>query len=202
MRTPRVKKRNFLAMKMGEAMRLIGRETLNKWEFHAPVRKPSDDLQRHLQRIEIFDLESSEAAKILFIDALFAEIVNDHPKLKVWKTEPLHTDTLTGIADYLVAPRRAYLETPLLCTVEAKRDDFEKGRVQCIAEMAACQWNNKRDGLSLDIYGIVSNGQGWRFYKLTKESEAYETSQYGITDLPGLLGALEYVCDECEKNVP
>ena len=166
------------------------------------MRRPSASLQDHLQRIEIFDLESSEQAKTLFIDALFAEIVNDHAKLKVWKAAPLQTDTLTGVADYLFAPRRAYLEIPLLCTVEAKRDDFEKGRVQCIAEMAACKWNNKQSDLDLDIYGIVSNGQGWRFYKLTRESEAYETSQYSITDLAGLLGALEYVCAECEKNVP
>ena len=187
---------------MREAMRLIDKETLNDWILHAPPYAPSEILQGHLRRVEIFDLESSWAAKMVRIDALFAEIVNLHSRLKVWKGQLLETDTLTSVADYLVAPRRAYLKTPLLCAVEAKRDEFEPGRVQCIAEMAACQWNNRRDGLDLDIYGIVSNGQGWRFYKLTKDSEAYETTHYGIKDLPGLLGALEYVCAECEKNVP
>ena len=165
-------------------------------------RKPSADLQAHLRRIRVFDLESTEQAKTLLMDALFAEVVNDYPKLKIWKSEALETDTLTGIADYLIAPSRAYLATPLLCTVEAKRDDFEKGRIQCLAEMVACQWNNKQSGLDIEVYGIVSNGQVWRYYKLTRDSEPYETNQYGIEDLPGLLGALDYVCGECAKNVP
>lgn len=114
----------------------------------------------------------------------------------------METDTLIGVADYLIAPRRAYLETPLLCTVEAKRDDFDKGQVQCLAAMVACQWNNKQSGLDLEVYGIVSNGQGWQFYKLTQDSEPYATNLYSIEDLPGLLGALYVVCAACSNNVP
>ena len=189
-------------MKLSEAMQLVGRESLTRWQLNAPTRPPDKNLQANLQRLEVFDLESTEQAKMLLIDALFAEIVFNYPKLKIWKSEPLETDTLTGIADYLMAPRRAYLATPLLCVVEAKRDDFEKGRVQCLAEMVACQWNNRQANLEVDVYGIVSNGQVWRFYKLTRASDAYETNQYGIEDLPGLLGALDYVCSECAKNVP
>ena len=34
---------------------------------------------------------------------------------------------LTGQVDYLVAPKRAYLSTPLLCVVEAKKDDLKQG---------------------------------------------------------------------------
>ena len=201
MRKGQAKKRNYSAIKLDEAMHLVGRESLSEWQINAPVRPPGDDLQAHLRRIKVFDLESTEQAKTLLIDALFAEIVINYPKLKIWKAEVLETDTMTGIADYLIAPRRAYLATPLLCVTEAKRDDFEKGRVQCLAEMVACQWNNKQRDLEIDVYGIVSNGQVWRFYKLTQASEAYETNQYGIEDLPGLLGALNYVCGECAKNV-
>ena len=201
-RQSRKKKQNFSALKLSEAMQLVGREKLNEWHLDAAPRKPGDELHSHLRRIRIFDLKSTEQAKTLLIDALFAEIVNDYPTLKIWKAAGLDTDTLTGIADYLIAPSRAYLATPLLCTVEAKRDDFEKGAVQCLAEMVACQWNNKQSGLDIEVYGIVSNGQGWQFYKLTQDSEPYETNQYGLEDLPGLLGALDYVCGECAKNVP
>ena len=201
MRKGQVKKRNYSAIRLDEVMQLVGRESLTRWQLNAPSRPSGDALQIHLQRLEVFDLESSEQAKTLLIDALFAEIVINYPKLKIWKAEALETDTLTGVADYLIAPRRAYLATPLLCVTEAKRDDFEKGRVQCLAEMVACQWNNKQSSLDIDVYGIVSNGQVWRFYKLTQASEAYETNQYGIEDLPGLLGALDYVCGECAKNV-
>ncbi|HZP81033.1 MAG TPA: hypothetical protein VFB21_05315 [Chthonomonadaceae bacterium] len=195
-------KRNYAAIKLEEAMQLIGRDTFTRWQLNAPPRPQSDFLKEDLRRLNVFELENSEQAKTLLIDALFAEVVPDHPKLKIWKAEALETDTLTGIADYLIAPYRAYLATPLLCVTEAKRDDFEKGRIQCLAEMYACQWNNRQRGLDIDIYGIVSNGQGWRFYKLTRTNEAYETTLYGIEDLPGLLGALDYICGECAKNVP
>jgi hypothetical protein len=195
-------KRNYAAIKLEEAMQLIGQDNLTDWHLNATPRPSSNILQANLQRLKVFDLESSEQAKTLLIDVLFAEVVPDHPKLKIWKAEALETDTLTGVADYLIAPYRAYLATPLLCVTEAKRDDFEKGRIQCLAEMYACQWNNRQRSLDIDVYGIVSNGQGWRFYKLTRTSEAYETTLYGIEDLPGLLGALDYVCAECAKNVP
>ena len=202
MRPPKKKKQNFSAMKLEEAMQLTGRENLTVWHLNAPPRPPSDILKTNLQRLNVFDLVGSEQAKTLLIDALFAEVFQEYPTLKVWKAAGLETDTHTGIADYLIAPRRAYLKTPLLCTVEAKRDDFEKGEVQCLAEMTACQWNNKREGLDLEVYGIVSNGQGWQFYRLASDSEPFVTVQYAIGDLPGLLGALDAVCAACAKNVP
>jgi hypothetical protein len=202
MKKAQPKKRHFSAIKLAEAMQLIGQETLHDWHLNASPRRPSEILLANLQRLKVFDLESSEQAKTLWIDVLFAEVVNDYPKLKIWKAEALETDTLIGVADYVIAPRRAYLGTPLLCVTEAKRDDFEKGRIQCLVEMYACQWNNRQSGLDLDVYGIVSNGQGWRFYKLTQASEVYETNQYGIEDLSGLLGALDTVCAGCTQNIP
>ena len=111
-------------------------------------------------------------------------------------------DTLIGVADYLIAPKRAYLAYPLLCVTEAKRDDFEQGRTQCVAEMIACRDNNTRRNHATDVYGIVSNGQGWQFYKLTLANEVWETDLFVTSDLPRLLGALDYVCGECAKLVP
>jgi hypothetical protein len=155
-----------------------------------------------LRRLEAFDLKSSEQAKTLLIDALLAEIVPLYPRLKVWKAAALSTDTFTGIADYLMAPHRAYLETPLLCVAEAKKDDFEQGSAQCIAEMVACRWNNLQQAHKSDVYGIVSNGQTWQFYKLTMIGEIFESGLYTTSFLPEMLGALDYVCQECARNAP
>jgi hypothetical protein len=68
--------------------------------------------------------------------------------------------------------------------------------------MYACQWNYRQRGLEMAVFGIVSNGQGWRFYQLERGGDVYETDQYGLKGLPELLGALDYVCAECAKNVP
>jgi hypothetical protein len=201
MRRAPKQKQNYSAMTLEEAMQLLGRDTLTVWRLNAPPRAPSPILQELLSRFEYFDLQSSEPAKTLLIDALFVEIVPLHKTLKVWKEATLNTDTTTGVADYVVAPKRAYMATPLLCVAEAKRDDFAKGRIQCLAEMAACRWNNRQRGLDIAVYGIVSNGQGWQFYKVEPSDEIYETNQYGIENLPGVLGALDFVCGQCAKNI-
>jgi hypothetical protein len=195
-------KRNYAGFTLKDAMKLIPAEQFTRWQIPAPPRPPSDILQANLQRLEAFDLKSSEQAKTLLIDVLFAEIVPLHPNLKVWKAATLNTDTLTGVADYLMAPRRAYLETPLLCVVEAKRDDFEQGTAQCIAEMVACRWNIQQANHDKEIFGVVSNGQVWQLYQLTPIAEILESGLYTVDDLPELLGALDYVCAECAKNVP
>lgn len=195
-------KRIFSSMTLKDAMRLIPSGEFIRWHMNAPLRPPGPFLQEALRRFEVFDVENSEPAKILLIDALFAEIVPDHAGLKVWKSMGLESDTLSGVADYLIAPRRAYVALPLLCVAEAKKDDFVQGRAQCIAEMIACRDNNRQEGHETDVYGIVSNGQTWQFYKLTTGQELFETDLYVTSDLPKLLGALDYVCGECAKNIP
>jgi hypothetical protein len=67
--------------------------------------------------------------------------------------------------------------------------------------MHACRWNNERAGREHDLYGIVSNGQVWQFFKLTPEREVYGSDLYVTASLPALLGMLDYVCGECARNV-
>ncbi len=195
-------KRKYSALTLRDAMQLIPAVEFTAWELNVPPRLPSELLPEILHRLEAFDLENSELAKTLLMDALFGEIVSNYPKLKIWKAAALETDTLTGVADYLITPRRAYLATPLLCVAEAKRDDFVQGRAQCVAEMTACFWNNLQEGYEREVFGIVSNGQGWQFYKLTPQKEVFETRLFAIGDLPELLGILDYVCSECAKSLP
>ena len=86
--------------------------------------------------------------------------------------------------------------------VEAKRDDFEQGQTQCLAEMIACKWNNQKEGIKTDVFGIVSNGSLWQFYRMAQSGETLETAEYGISNLPPLLGVLDYVCAECSALIP
>ena len=54
---------------------------------------------------------------------------------------------------------------------------------------------------SIDVMGIVTNGEGWKFYKLILEADVYETPTYSIGDLNLLLGRLHYVFQACERNL-
>ncbi len=149
----------------------------------------------------MFGRGSSDQVESWYIDALLLEVVPDQPKLKVWKGMALETDTLTGIADYLIAPKYAYLDTPVLCGVEARRDDFERAQTLCIAQMDACRWSNAQSGRIVDIHGFVSNGAMWHFYRLAHGGATYETEMQVISRMPELLGALDYICAECAKNI-
>ena len=197
-----MRKRNFSEMTLDQAMPLVAAERFTKWALNAPPRPPSDHLLEHLRRMDVFDTLGTEAAKLLLVDTLLTEIVPNHARLKVWKGKALESKTLAGFADYLITPDYAYMKTPLLCAAEAKKDDFEQGRAQCVAELAACREKNQAEGYNLDLFGFVSNGQTWLFYKLTTTSELYETSEYSLNAMPELLGALDYICAECAKRVP
>ena len=195
-------KRNYSRFNLKDAMQLIPATVFVLWSFDYSLRVASRNLLHNLSNLEAFDLKTSEAAKVLMMDLIFAEIVPSFDNLRIWKEVILSTDSLTGTADYLIAPKRAYLETPLLCVAEAKRDNFERGVAQCITEMVACAQNNEAQERFSDILGIVSNGNTWQFYKLTQSKDIFVSGQFSISELPKLLGALEYIFAECANNVP
>jgi hypothetical protein len=123
-----------------------------------------------------------------------------HSSLRIWKEILLQTDRLTGYVDYLIAPFDRMPTFPLLCVVEAKKDNFERGGAQCLAEMYACRWQNTQAGLDQPVYGIVSNGHAWQFYQL-RENQVLESATYGTANQADLLGALDYMLGECEKLI-
>ena len=103
--------------------------------------------------------------------------------------------------DYLIAARKRYIDTPMLCIIEAKKDDFEQGLAQCLVEMKACQWTNLQNHQAIDILGIVSNGNTWQFYKLACNGEVFESAAYSTGDMNLLLGRLSYIFQLCDNNL-
>ena len=194
-------KKNFSSFNANEALQELQVNELIRWEIGFQPYQSSPFLPERLRRLENFDLTFSERAKELLIDAFCEEVVEKHSHLKIWKAAPLHSDELTGQVDYLIAPKRAYLSTPLLCVVEAKKDDFEKGLAQCLVEMKACRWNNEQAGNQIDVYGIVTNGEVWKFYKLSIEGQVFETLPYSLGDRDKILGILEQVFTKCEESL-
>ncbi len=194
-------KRKFSSFTPQEAMLWLGLDELTKWELEFTPLAPTPFFAERMRRLEHFDLVGTEDAKEMIIEAICEDVLEHHPNLKVWKAAPLASDELTGVADYLVARRQRYIRIPLLCVVEAKKDKFEEGLGQCLVEMLACQWNNRQAGKEIDIYGIVTNGDGWRFYKLDTKGEVYETTPSSIDIIERVMGALSYVFGKCEENL-
>ncbi len=195
------RKKPFSSFTYREAFKHLGITALSRWQLKADPVPLSDFFRQRLERLQRFDLESLEVSKTLLIDAICEEGLERCDRLKVWKGAYLEGETVCGNADYLIAERRAYLEAPFACVIEAKKDDFEQGTAQCLVEMNTCQWINRQLGQDFTIYGIVTNGEGWKFYQLEDNGAVSESLLYGIGDLPSLLGLLREFFQLCEQNL-
>ncbi len=199
---PKSKKRNFSSFTYAEAFKQLNITDLNHWEIHAEPVVLSAFFRERLQRLEqTFNLQGYEESKKLLIDAICEEAIITRDRLRIWKGPQLEGDIATGYVDYLVAERKRYLDTPLLCIIEAKKDDFEQGLAQCLVEMQACQWQNSQVDRPIDVFGIVTNGEGWQFYRLALTGEVYGTPLYSVGDMELLLGRLRYIFQLCQQNL-
>ncbi len=194
------KRKNFSGFSLKEALKESSVKKLKPWQIEASPIVPSDFFGVLLDRLKRFDTRSNERGRELVIDAILAEAIGSFGHLKIWKGAPLETDELNGNADYLITEDRDYLESPYLCAVEAKKDDFEQGLAQCLVEMKACWLNNIAAGQEIAILGIVTNGTGWKFYRWATIGEVYETALYGEHEMPVLLGALNQVLTMCDDR--
>lgn len=195
------RKRSFSSFSYKDAFKYLGVTELHPWAIAAAPIPISDFFQQRLDRLKRFDLESFEVSKTLLIDAICEEGLEGFERLKIWKGAYVEGETICGNVDYLVAERRAYLEAPFVCVIEAKKDDFEQGVAQCLVAMQACQWENQQLDRAIDIYGIVTNGEGWKFYKLTTAGMVYESLLHGIGEMSILLGILRAFFRFCEQNL-
>jgi hypothetical protein len=195
------KKKAFSRFKVDEAFKQLKLTQLTPWKIDITPIAPTAEFQNHLDRLQFFDLERSEEGKKLLIDAILIEAIQPFKQLKFWKGANLESEVAHGAADYLMTEQRRYFEAPFVCVVEAKKDDFEQGLAQCLMEMEACQWSNRKVNRDLDIFGIVTNGEGWKFYKLTLAGTVYETLLYSISNLDSILGLLRFVFQQCQQNL-
>jgi hypothetical protein len=117
----------------------------------------------------------------------------------VWSHQPLNYDeNLSGVPDYVVAQRssrgKVMLEKPYIILVEAKKDNFEEGWGQCLAEMLAAQKIN--DDLTKKLFGVVSNGKLWEFGVLEAEIFTKNRKYYVLENLVELMGAVNFLFAE------
>ena len=151
-----------------------------------------------------------EESEMFFREALIYPLLQEawerHPRLKLWVNRALRwDDQLFGEPDYFVSAGihgeviDRFVRKPLLSVAEAKRQDFELGWGQCLAEMIACQKLNDDDRLT--IHGVVTTGSVWEFGKLSGQTFTHDPLPRSLADVPGVLGALDYVFAESERQL-
>lgn len=154
---------------------------------------------------ENIDIFSSEAARSeLIISPLLRSIYKNHSKnYSFWIQKTITFDkVLSGTPDYIFSKRsvlgKTVLETPIVMVVEAKKNDFEQGWGQCLAELVAAQKINQADKRA--VYGIVTDGNLWQFGYLKADLFTKNEENYTLDNIQRLYGALEYLACLVEQT--
>jgi hypothetical protein len=106
-------------------------------------------------------------------------------------------DGLNGVVDFMIGrgPQVSFVpSSPLLALVEAKNESIPGGQGQCVAEMVAAQRFNQRAKNSIEtVFGLVTNGNNWRFHRLEGKELTIDTYEYLISEADQILGNLMYI---------
>ncbi len=124
-------------------------------------------------------------------------------KLLLWSHRSIGKDAeMSGIPDYILAKRSPLgrvMDLPLLVMIEAKKDDFDGGWGQCIAQMVTAQGINNSKS---EIYGIVTNGNAWEIGKLDSNAIfSRHNASFSLQDIPLLYNMLYNLFELCEAKV-
>lgn len=155
-------------------------------------------LQLVLQEGVVFNSEYAICESV--IAPILVEVwLQYRDKLQLWSHQPLNFDEkLSGIPDYLIARRsprgKVILDHPYLILVEAKKDNFEEGWGQCLAELIAAQKLN--DDQHNSVFGIVSNGKMWEVGSLKNNIFTKNIRYYTLENLSTLISALHFIFTE------
>jgi hypothetical protein len=161
-----------------------------------------EELAFNQQHMDIFSSESARCEIVIF--PVLREIYKHYyQKTALWIQKNITWDErLSGTPDYIVSKKSALgktmLEFPLLMVAEAKKNDFEQGWAQCIAELIAAQ---KLNASEQTVYGIVTDGKLWEFGKLRGTVFTKNIDSVTISDLPDLFGRLNFMFDLAVRDL-
>ena len=168
------------------------------FSVEAPL-SPSDQFLQEFeftrQHINIFGSEAARCEAVIF--PVLREVYKgyaDHYALWI-KESIVYDETLSGTPDYLISTKselgKLIVGTPLIILVEAKKNDFEQGWGQCLAELVAAQKINNDP--AFPVYGIVTDGTLWEFGRLVGDSFMRNRTNFTLANLPILFGAVNSV---------
>jgi hypothetical protein len=110
---------------------------------------------------------------------------------------------LNGECDFIFSYNRIqdFLNTPIFCITEAKKQDIEQGTIQCAAQLIAARKFNESEGEDIPVlYGCSTTGLEWRFLKYENDQITLDENWYLLTELPKLLGVLQEIVNRTKKD--
>lgn len=171
--------------------------------------QPSDWLLTTLNYMSSHGFDTEKERSERLISPILTEfLVKNQNQITLYSGHELNVkraEDLNGECDYLLTLGNKvpdYVDKPIFSIVEAKRQDFELGTGQCAAQMLGAKLYNDADGVSTSfIYGAATDGVKWRFLKFENNTFFIDSKYYVTENLPELLGVLQYIFEDCKKNL-
>ena len=148
----------------------------------------------------------SENAICELLIAPILMVVSKATDLPLWSHIRFDIDEtagLSGVPDFIIAPASDIGTTftrPVICVAEAKRDNFNEGWAQALAEMVAAQRFNQDD--NIEIFGLVTTGNFWQFGKLKGKILTMDTLALSASEnLQKVFDALHWIFIQARQLV-
>jgi len=88
------------------------------------------------------------------------------------------------------------MDVPPLCVIEAKKDDFEEGWIQALAEMVAASLQGRKICCS-----VVTMGNTWEFGNLENKVFTRDFTKFSATvDLQEIFDVLNWLFDIANES--
>jgi hypothetical protein len=164
--------------------------------------QPSSRLVSYLEMREFIGAVSEKSRCELIVMPILGDIAMRYTgKISLHSGITMEGDKtkgLTGECDFLFSamPDILVLRAPVFAITEAKKQDFELGLPQCMAQLLGAQLYNKRKNRpTKTIFGCVTTGNEWQFLKLEENLFTIDTRRYFFNELPEILGVLKYIVE-------
>ena len=166
-----------------------------KAEPSVPSTEFLRDFEFTREHINVFASEAARCEAVIF-PVLKESYKAYADQYALWiKQSIAYDDILNGTPDYFVSTRselgKTVVGSPLILLVEAKKNDFEQGWGQCLAELIAAQKIN--DDPAFPVYGIVTDGTLWQFGRLIGDTFTQNRTDFALANLSTLFGAVDSV---------
>ena len=162
--------------------------------------EPSDWLKRSLEIAALTPLTNEKSKSEKLISPILLEVALAYlDNVTLYSGEDLYVDDkrdLSGACDFFISKHalKNVMQAPIITLVEAKDENMDYGKGQCLAQMYASKIFNEQKGKPQKfIYGCAVTGDDWKFLKLVDNQVYTDTKTYYISDLPKILGIFNHI---------
>ncbi len=162
--------------------------------------EPSDWLKRSLEIAALTPLTNEKSKSEKLISPILLEVALAYlDNVTLYSGEDLYVDDkrdLSGACDFFISKHalKNVMQAPIITLVEAKDENMDYGKGQCLAQMYASKIFNEQKGKPQKfIYGCAVTGDDWKFLKLIDNQVYTDTKTYYISDLPKILGIFNHI---------